>query len=380
MTWSTKRLTTEYVRSIIKSLGCELIGEYVPGHKITVKCLCGHNRDTEYHNFLKPTDTHLCKDCSPANTYGLKTEYVRSVVESFGCELVGEYVGAFTKINVRCPCGNMLPPVLFHSFKRKNRAHLCEKCAKELLGVRYRRIVSDDEKIKRFNDAGFFLVDISEISDTRKKVELMDNDGYMYYASLFDVEQTFKVGQHLRRFSNFNPHTFENMNLWALENNENYRILDMWCDDKKEIVAKLCCNTCKTTWPYRWAGVICNGCVCPNCQMSAGETKINSFLEANSIIFVPQYRFKDCRGIRNPLPFDFYLPEYNALIEYDGILHFYDKFNDSESFEAIQRNDIIKTQYCLDHNIPILRIPYWKKDDIPQILTSYLHLDNFTVL
>ena len=60
---------------------------------------------------------------------------------------------------------------------------------------------------------------------------------------------------------------------------------------------------------------------CPNCRISRGEERIKIFLEQNNIKFEPQKTFIGCADKRL-LPFDFYLPVQNILIEYDGEQHF----------------------------------------------------------
>ena len=56
-------------------------------------------------------------------------------------------------------------------------------------------------------------------------------------------------------------------------------------------------------------------------RMSWGESRINSYLLRKNIEFVWQKRFKDCRD-KNTLPFDFYLPKYNLIVESDGEQHY----------------------------------------------------------
>ena len=65
-----------------------------------------------------------------------------------------------------------------------------------------------------------------------------------------------------------------------------------------------------------------------------------------------------------PLPFDFYLPEQNTCIEFDGLQHFkpIDWFGGVETFLYIQKNDRLKDEYCLNNSIKLLRIKY--NDDI----------------
>lgn len=67
------------------------------------------------------------------------------------------------------------------------------------------------------------------------------------------------------------------------------------------------------------------------------------------------------------LPFDFYIPEQNILIEYDGQHHFepIKGWGGEEKFKLTQENDQIKNKYCEEKNIKLLRIPYTdSKEDI----------------
>lgn len=104
---------------------------------------------------------------------------------------------------------------------------------------------------------------------------------------------------------------------------------------------------------------------CFKCSSSKREILISKILADNNILFVPQKTFEDCRN-KKLLPFDFYIPSKNTLIEYDGELH-YKPFRYARSAEEklrkVQRNDTIKTKYCQDNNIPLIRIPYWKTNE-----------------
>jgi len=101
------------------------------------------------------------------------------------------------------------------------------------------------------------------------------------------------------------------------------------------------------------------GSGCPKCNSSKGELIIDKYLVENNIIFEPQKTFDNCRNT-NPLHFDFYIPNLNLCIEYDGIQHFkpIEFFDGEEGFRKTQINDQIKTQYCKDNNIELLRIKY----------------------
>lgn len=100
-------------------------------------------------------------------------------------------------------------------------------------------------------------------------------------------------------------------------------------------------------------------CGCLN--MSAGEYNIMKILQENNILFETQKTFEDC-FFENTLQlarFDFYLPEYNVLLEYDGIQHFKPRNSGwGELLENLQARDNFKTKWCKENNIKLIRIPY----------------------
>ncbi len=108
---------------------------------------------------------------------------------------------------------------------------------------------------------------------------------------------------------------------------------------------------------------------CQSCGDSKGEREIRKWLDENNIKYVSQKKFKDCRNIL-PLPFDFYLPDYNICIEYDGEQHFKQikKFGGKVGYEIRINNDKIKDDFCENNNITLIRINY--KEDIVVKLKS----------
>ena len=109
---------------------------------------------------------------------------------------------------------------------------------------------------------------------------------------------------------------------------------------------------------------------CPMCNESRGEKLVNSILIKNNISFNRQKKFKDCHNTKEGkscrrLPFDFYLPNFNTVIEYDGKQHFepIDAFGGEKGFSMVKKNDKIKNDYCKTNNIKMIRIPYTMKND-----------------
>jgi len=110
---------------------------------------------------------------------------------------------------------------------------------------------------------------------------------------------------------------------------------------------------------------------CPKCSISKGERKIMMYFDKLNLNYEYNFIFNDCRD-KNPLPFDFYLPDYNTCIEYDGEQHFkpIDYFGGLESFCKQSERDNIKNKFCIDKNIKLIRIPFDRYNEIENILIS----------
>lgn len=125
-------------------------------------------------------------------------------------------------------------------------------------------------------------------------------------------------------------------------------------------------------WNARPANILFgNGC--PRCNESKGEKRICLQLDNKNINYERQKSFKDCRDIK-PLPFDFYLPNYNIAIEYDGEQHYraVELFGGKEAFKRRVIHDKIKNDYCKNNDIPLLRISY--KQNIEEELNNFLFI------
>ena len=104
------------------------------------------------------------------------------------------------------------------------------------------------------------------------------------------------------------------------------------------------------------------GCI----STSIGEINIENILKINHIEYKKQVTFKELKNIK-PLRYDFGIYQKEKLIrliEFDGIQHFKEQNFFTHDLESIQKNDKIKNQYCRENNIPLVRIPYWERDQI----------------
>lgn len=114
---------------------------------------------------------------------------------------------------------------------------------------------------------------------------------------------------------------------------------------------------------------------CGRCRSTTGERRVSQWLDNNNIKYYRQYAFDECKHERK-LRFDFYLPELNTCIEYQGEQHFkpiafYDEdYSDTLSkYKSQVFRDNIKRDFCTKNDIRLIEIPYWEINHID----SFLH-------
>lgn len=233
------------------------------------------------------------------------------------------------------------------------------------------KILTEKEVRKRFEKYGYKIIEYT-YKNNRTNILCYDKNGYRVYMNLANAPknnaQIFSVSCNMDNF-------IYNANLYAKLHNYNCAIIDLKIGtfNQPDILCKCKCGEqywCKfNTWKYYGLSE------CPTCRktLSRYEELVAEFLKNNHIKFEREYRFNDCRNIL-PLPFDFYLPEHNCCIEVDGEQHFEENKNHFYSFygkDGVEKSfakrvalDKIKTNYCLQNNIKLIRVSYkeFKKD------------------
>lgn len=142
---------------------------------------------------------------------------------------------------------------------------------------------------------------------------------------------------------------------------------------------KCMCKVCGHVWEATFSNLV-NPSLrtgCPKCNMSSGEVLVSKVLDKMNIHYQIQKKFAECKD-KKPLAFDFYLPDLNVLIEYDGEHHFKmlprckDHSQNMIQYEIIKAHDSLKNQFCVKNKIPLVRIPYWENNNIENFLKEKL--------
>jgi len=126
--------------------------------------------------------------------------------------------------------------------------------------------------------------------------------------------------------------------------------------DRMNIMCKVCGHIWDST-PHN----IDRGVGCPECNSSNGERSVMKWFDTYNIQYEREKSYSKLVGIGgSPLRYDFYLPKYNILIEYDGRQHFIPiiSFGGLSGYLNTRNHDKRKNEYCDKHGIRLIRIRY----------------------
>lgn len=152
--------------------------------------------------------------------------------------------------------------------------------------------------------------------------------------------------------------------------NDKIEIIGEYIDSQHKVKCK--CKKCFYEWYAMPNNLKITGC--PKCRMSHGERKIFNILTKMNIPFETQKKYDDLIGLKgHKLSYDFYLPDHNILIEYQGQYHdgtVITRKQTSQEYSRQKERDSMKREYAKSHNIELLEIWYWDYPNIEQIIND----------
>ena len=269
------------------------------------------------------------------------------------------YVKSNEKIKLQCNCGNEYEITVCHLLGEKK--FICNKCS-DILRSTKQKIGNFDESKKIAHDFGYKIVEYEK----RNNLVVMDKDGYLYPTTLYSMQ---KMKNICNKFSKNNKYTIQNMINYLKINNINIKLEDETnrkIEVRKDYIGFHCID-CGNIFYAQWGQVVYprkNTALrhrCENCtnKQSNLEYIVEEYLKEKEINYIKEYRFDDCRNIK-PLPFDFYLCDYNCVLEVQGHQHYYENDMFSQSLNERIRIDEIKKRYCKINSIGYIAIPSWK--------------------
>lgn len=290
--------------------------------------------------------------------------------------VLSEYVNIDTNVHCFCNIHNIdFYSTPYNLLKGKCG---CEVCRREKIGNKNRK--TKDEFIKQLMKINDKIEIIGEYTNCKDKIQCRCQIHNEFFEITPDhlmggetgCQSCIDIKQHNAGLKSHD--TFLNQ-IKAI--NPNLNILGRY--DGSHVRIEVECLNCGNIWtPF--AGSLVSGFGCPRCASSKGEKKIKTFLESYNITFTPQKTFKGLVGVGGKLlSYDFYLPDFNLLIEYQGQFHDGTVPFQTEGELLIQKeHDKRKATYAQLNHIKLLEIWYWDYNKVEEILIKTL--DNLGTL
>ena len=294
-------------------------------------------------------------------------EEVKEYIENYGLELLSkEYNSNKDKLLMKCEKG--------HTFKRtlasfKYSTQHCPHC--------YKEIYNKDKKlnyneVKSYVESQGYELISEEYINCDTKLIMKCPRGHKCAISW----SNFRSGKRCRicrQIESSNRQKLSYKNVKEYIESQGYELIsDNYINNREKILLK-----CPEGHEfYVRLDLFKVGTRCPQCNVkSHGQKEIENILNKYNIDFNIEYKFDKCR-FKYALPFDFYLSDYNICIEFDGRQHYeiVKHFGGLNGFIETKIRDTVKTEYCKNNNIKLIRIPYWNIDNIEEILIKELKI------
>lgn len=248
-----------------------------------------------------------------------------------------------------------------HDFKRGQR---CPKCRKNI----------------KNKDTEYFKKEVFEISDNfevlgdyigcHKKIKMSSKE----CGHVFEITPSHFLSR--KRCPVCNKREIDFYKEFSKFEHE-YELLEPYKNIDTKILTRH--KTCNSTFMLMPNHFLHRGDRCTFCRQSKNEKSIESFLTENNIPFSKQVTFEDLfyKNRSYPLKFDFMIDE-KLILEYDGEYHFINilEKQDPLSFSETKIRDNLKDIFCDKNKIPLIRIPYWSKNQIKSILIEIVEYLN----
>lgn len=276
-----------------------------------------------------------------------------------------EYINNRQALEFVCGCGK----TFYKSWDtiQQNGTCKCRSCTRKDSWLYNRgRNSFPDDAYAEFVDKGF--VPCETIHTSKQKILCKDANGYLGRISLENV----RLGKHFSIFSViFNDENLlYNLNVYAQNNGYGTKVVSYQNAPRStEVLIDCICECGKPFTTCVGNFTTQNKVRCNTCSSSQSNIEHLVEIELNNlkIPFETQKRFDGCRNPNTGcmLPFDFYIPDESMCIEVDGQQHYkpsrFGNMTDENAQDMLVDRiykDGVKTNYCNNNGIRLVRIPY----------------------
>lgn len=351
------KITIEEIRNYFLKYKLILDEEIYINNRTKMKC---HDEDGYYYSISlgvikdKRNYNRLVK-VSPNNKYSIYNIQKYFDNNNYNLKILStEYINEKQLLKLQCSCGN----IYYNTWNHLQQGNDL-KCKDCILKCRIEKQMFTEKQVDMMcKEQGYTFL---HNKDFNAHNVIVEKDGYKYKT----IIQNLKICNFDNmRFHSSNPFCLENMKHYLKINNIPIKMVEksnLKIDSVKTDYFEWYCIECGNIFKATWSQIINNNRYrCKRCvkRESNNEYYVRLYLEELGIKYEQEKRFDNCK-LKNSLPFDFYLPDYNYVIEVHGQQHYYENDLYKQTLQERQFVDKYKKDYCINNNIGYLEIPYW---------------------
>lgn len=347
------RFTYEYVKEFIEKYGDKLITDNYKNYRQRLEVIC-HKCHIQYDQTFQVMlrgywCTGKCKQDNIDNKVNRKgykfytLHDIQSKVQARGDTLHSDhYINGHQKLDIQCGTCEKHFSMKFLSYNAGKQG--CPHCAIQ------RRTLTEAEFCKSVTERGDRM--LSNYVNSRTRVALKCGKCSNEYNIL---------GNQYRQGGGCQKCSLEGMKLTYYEVKKRVEYYGDTLLSKTYVNTStplnISCGLCGKNYQKPLTSRYIPNC--KHCNATECEKYIHYYLTKAKLKYVTQKTYQDCRSAKGYLfRYDFYLPDSNTIIEADGIQHFkpQKKFGGKDWFCTIQQRDVMKTKYCIENGIKLVRI------------------------
>lgn len=303
---------------------------------------------------IKDSRTKKYRIASKYNKYSI--ENIQNYIYKNGGKakvLSTEYINEKTKLKLQCEKCHKIYHICWNHIQI-NKKFYCNSCGRDR-GYDEELKVHSEKLCKKH---GYTIIDDTYVS--RRQFDMIDKQGYKY-SNCNIVNLDIRTNK-FRRFDCKNKYQIENMKLYLRLNNIPTNILNKNNVKTKSEYLTVVCTECGEVFQIYWQRLKDCGAIvrCHRCKKKQSnlEYMVEQYLIEKNFIYVKEKKFGKLRNKRC-LRFDFYLEDYNTVIEVNGAQHYYENENFAMSLQEQKERDKIKREFCENNGIKYVAIPFW---------------------
>jgi hypothetical protein len=350
--------------------------------KMKFKCSCNEEFETTFSEF-KHSNKRQCNKCGRTGSTKWKVEEIKNFLSTENYTYIDKkYIlkPYQNQLWVFLSCPNEAHEPYWVNWNNFIRGYKCDKCYKDKNNI----TTWDKETIINFfKEQRYELLNLEEEWKSVDDSLSCKNGDYFYYTSITNLKACI-IQKRKPSLFNSNPYAMKNLSIFCENERPDYKIISTEYKGVKEIytfeyigdlLKEGVSPIFETTIDLFYHGRVRH----PQMNKTIMEETTEIILVNNNIKFISQWTNHNCINIETNtrLRFDVAILNFDKsitkVIELDGESHYMgtEFWGGSEGLKLRKYRDNIKTKYCQDNNIKLLRIPYWDFDKIETILKEH---------